>query len=233
MLDYDKKVKRHLEQIKEIQTHKNNKTLFKDFNRFLHAKNHSNAHIDKLLSELKLMMKQFSFNFQETTREDMETIVGWINQRNVSDATKRQYKITLKKFYKWLNDGKYPKKVEWFETTSQRKKEKLPEQFLGEEAIKKMLEAANNPRDKAFIALLWESGARMGELHDMTVGSIENTENGMKATIYGETGPRRLTLIESVPYINTWIEAHPDNDNKDSPLWINIGNTNPGQKSGY
>jgi len=233
MMDYESRVKNHLEGIEEAETHQKNKELFKSFNRFLHAKDHSSAHIDKLLNELKIMMKEFEFNFEEASREDLEEIVGWVNQRDVSDSTKRQYKITLKKFYKWINGGEYPDKVKWFNTTQQRRKKKLPENLLEEKDIMKLLKASTDARDKAFISILWETGARMGEIHSLKVGSVENTENGMKVTINGKTGPRRLTLIECVPYVNTWINAHPRGDEKKAPLWVNVGNTNKGKKAGY
>jgi len=49
--------------------------------------------------------------------------------------------------------------------------------------------------------MLWETGARIGELIKLRVGSLEDHKYGMKVVVSGKTGARRLILIESVPYI--------------------------------
>ncbi len=38
-----------------------------------------------------------------------------------------------------------------------------------------MLNVVSNERDRAFIALLWETGARIGELLDLQIGDLEDS----------------------------------------------------------
>lgn len=72
-----------------------------------------------------------------------------------------------------------------------------------------MLATCNTDRDRAFIAMLWETGARIGELIDLTVGDIERGETGRYVIVSGKTGAQRLLLFEAAPYVDTWLETHP------------------------
>jgi hypothetical protein len=69
--------------------------------------------------------------------------------------------------------------------------------------------------------MLWETGARIGELLDLTVGDIEDRQHGKKVVIDGKTGPRRLPLVESVPHLNSWLNQHPV-PKPEAPLWCKI-----------
>lgn len=109
----------------------------------------------------------------------------------------------------------------------------MPEKLLTEEDVEKMIHTAENPRDKAFIALLWETGARIGELIDLEVGSIEDRENGKKVVIDGKTGARRLPLVSSVPHVQNWLNNHPNKDNSSTPLWCRLSGRKAGEKVSY
>ncbi|KXB08420.1 hypothetical protein AKJ56_01315, partial [candidate division MSBL1 archaeon SCGC-AAA382N08] len=158
----------------------------------------------------------------------------WVQDKDLADPTQRDYKVILKKFYKWLNgNGEYPDKVEWIDTTKKKRNNKLPEKMLTEEDVEKLIKTAENPRDKAFISMLWETGARIGELIDLTVGSIEDRKNGKKVVIKGKTGARRLPLVSSVPHIQNWLNNHPDKDNPDAPLWCRLTGRKAGGEVSY
>ncbi len=138
----------------------------------------SDARIHKLLSHMRLVARLLDKSFEETTEDDIKDIIAWVQGRDLADSTKRDYKVVLKKFYKWLNGGEYPEKVAWIKTTRKNGNGKLPEKLLTEEDIGKLIETAENPRDEAFIALLWETGARIGELLDLKVESFQDRSQG-------------------------------------------------------
>jgi site-specific recombinase XerD len=80
-------------------------------------------------------------DFEDATLEDVKAVVAKINAKEYSEWTKQLYKVTLKKFYRWLKGGeKYPEEVEWIRTTVKRNKKKLPEDLLTEEEIEKYLD---------------------------------------------------------------------------------------------
>lgn len=66
----------------------------------------------------------------------------------------------IKRFHIWLrgNDEDYPPGGKWIKTSIKEKDVLLPEQLITEGEIKRMVEAAENPRDRAFIIILYESG---------------------------------------------------------------------------
>lgn len=234
ILDYEKMHKRLLESVRRSKRiKKENKRLFEEFKKYLIVQGCSDAHMYKLLSHLKKILEFVDYDLRKATKSQIEDIVAWVNQREISDETKRQYKIILKVLFKWLNGGEYPEQVKWLKTSSKSKNDKLPEDLLTEDDVKRMIDAADNPRDKALIALLWETGARIGEIYDLKVGDFQDHTYGLQIVIRGKTGARRLPLIESVPYIRAWLNAHPEKNNKDAPVWVNIGTKGKGKKVGY
>lgn len=117
----------------------------------------------------------------------MEAVLEWVDERirkeNLSLWTKREYKKTLKKFFRWLGKKEL---VDWF-TIGEIKTRKFPDELLTEDDIKKMIGACKNPRDRALIAVLWESGFRVGELGNMRVRDVELTDEGTWIKLFGKT----------------------------------------------
>lgn len=100
--------------------------------------------------------------------------------------------------------------------------------MLKEEEIRDLIGAAYNSRDRALVAILWETGARIGEILDADVGDVEEHKHGKMIVIDGKTGPRRLPLISSTPHLNAWLTGHhPRGKDRDAPLFVNV-HTNPG-----
>ena len=90
-----------------------------------------------------------------------------------------------------------------------------------------MIDEARNSRDKALIAVAFDSGARSGELEDLTVGDVNDHEHGLQIMVDGKKGQRSVTLIPSVPYLNRWLSDHPAPDQLDAPLWLKLTKAEP------
>jgi len=88
----------------------------------------------------------------------------------------------LKCFYKWLNDDiEYPESVKWIGTkvkTTDREVHSAND-LITEEEIKKVIHSAKHPRDKAFISILYESGARIGEIGSLQIKNVILIEVGL------------------------------------------------------
>jgi len=119
--------------------------------------------------------------------------------------------------------NEYPPEVKWIKANFKNSRQKLPNELLTIEDIKTLADATNNLRDRAFVLMLYESGARIGELVNLTLKDIEPDKYRIKVTLFGKTGARKIRLIASAPAINMWIErAHPDRDNKNSMLFCGM-----------
>lgn len=145
-----------------------------------------------------------------------------------SEWTKHDYKVTIKRFYKWLkgNDETYPEEVKWIKTTLKENQIVLPEDLLTEDEVKTLVDVALSPRDKAFIITLCESGARIGEVGSMHINDVTFEERYTALRLRGKTGSRRVIVVAATPYLNMWLQNHPQRNDPDAPLWINLSTVN-------
>ena len=165
------------------------------------------------MSTLKIVAKSIFTDFDKATEDEIRAYVGSIERSALSDWTKHDYKVSLKKFYKWLNGGEEPLKVRWIKTTLKKHDRKLPEDMLKEEEVELMIDTALNKRDKAIIALLWDIGARIGEIGNLRVKDIKFDDIGISILVNGKTGPRRVRAVWSVNYLKDWLKDHPNQKN--------------------
>ncbi len=232
-LDFEHKVEVLEKSIKEHdQISETNKELLLKMKRDFSLDGLSAAWQQNMLSRLKKMASMAEFNFDEANEDNLKDLIEKVQKRDISERTVVNYKGAIKRFYKWLNDGEYPELVEWINTTYNERNNTLPEDILTEDDIFELIDNAKTARDKAIIALLWESGARIGELIDLKVKDLRDHENGYQVVINGKTGSRRLPLISSVPYLNNWLNNHPNRE-RDSYLWSKIRDASGDDRISY
>ena len=181
-------------------------------------------------------------DFTKLTKQDITKYCSKVNGADYTEWTKRDFKIIIKRFMKWLREqeGKkfdkhqYPEEVKWISTTMKNNRQHLPSELLTIDDVKKLADAANNLRDRCFVLMLYESGARIGELMNLSLKDVEPDKYGAKATLFGKTGSRKIRLIASAPAINLWIErGHPDRDNKNSFLFCGMWAKKKGEEIDY
>lgn len=214
--------------LKNSTLHEDNKTNLLKFYRDIQAEGLSLGRIIKYLETLYNLAKMLPKPFHAATKEDIIDLLQQIESKDYSDWTKRDFKIVIKRFYKWLRKTEdYPEEVKWIKTRV-KNKHLLPEQLLTEEEVKKLVASADNPRDKALILVLSESGCRIGEILTLRIRNVQFDEYGAQLIVNGKTGMRRVRIIASSPCLATWIDNHPIRDNPDAPLWVTMGTKNRG-----
>jgi len=188
----------------------------------------SKKRITKYVYSLRKLAEWLDKDFEQATKEDIENLVLYIEKKGYSAWTKHDYRVIIKRFYKWLkgNDETYPDEVKWIKTTLKKKDVVLPEELLSEDDIKRLVDSAVSIRDKAFIISLYESGARIGELGEMHCNDVVFEETYTTLMLSGKTGSRRVIVVASTPYLNTWLQNHPLRDDPMAPLWVNMGTVN-------
>jgi len=145
--------------------------------------------------------------------------VRQIEAKRLSEWTKHDYRTTLKKFFKWLRGSEdYPEEVGWIRVKTP-KNNNIPDELLTEQDVKKLIRVADNPRDKAFVAVLFESGCRIGELLTLRLKNVQFEDGYTKIIVEGKRGRRMVPLIFSSPILADWINNHPSRNNLESPLW--------------
>ena len=141
----------------------------------------------------------------------------------LEEWTKHTYRVVTKKFVQWLHgmdDAEYPTQVSWIHSRVTNNRHVLPEELLTMNDLNTLLEASEkDPRDKAFIMTLWESGCRVGEILGLNVKHVAFDEFGAVLHVAGKTGERRVRVVSSAPLLAAWLSHHPSRDQPDAPLW--------------
>ncbi len=222
---YGKKLERKIAKINEdksISAH-NLKKIF-EFQNHCIAEGIGSARVLRYLNDLPKLATLLEKDFDKASKQDIENVLSAMEKTDYAPRTKLDFKVTVKKFYKWINGGEeYPESVRWIKTGEKRNNNKLPEELLIEEEIKKLIEAASHPRDRAIISVLWETGCRIGELVPLQIKHVVFETDVTRVLLVGKTGPRRVPLIDSTPYLADWLNNHPQKDSPGAPLWVGIG----------
>jgi len=153
-------------------------------------------------------------------------MLAWINRRYSNPDSNRDYRVALRMFGRHVTDGDdVPEILEDVPTTTSRNGPPMPDpsdMLDWHKDVIPMIESTHNNRDAALIAVAWDSGARSGEIRELTVGDVSDHDHGLRITVDGKTGQRSITLMPSVPYLNQWLADHPAREDGDAPLWSKL-----------
>ena len=191
--------------------------------------------VDKYRGYLLHLAAALGKNLIDVTKEDLKRLVAEIECSDYMDWTKHDYKVTLKKFWKWLRqtDDTYPEEVRWIRTTLKKARVKLPEDLLTLEDVRKLIESATNIRDKALISVLYESGCRISEILSMRIKDVLLEEPTCALRVSGKEGSRRILLVNSTPYLANWLSHCAHKNDPQEFLWTSIGSKNRGKVLQY
>lgn len=222
--NYKRNFERGLERIKENKKIlKENKEIILKFKDYLLSENISISRITRYLCDLKKLDNMLKKPFPEATKEDLRTIIAQLNQTNYAEETKKCFKTLIRKLYKFIEGidekGDWPERVKWISISIPKNKRKLPEELLTEEEIIKIIKNCKTLRDRALIATIAESGCRVSEIGNMQIKHVSFEKYGSRITVSGKTGMRKILVINCTPYLQEWLNQHPENDNPESPLW--------------
>lgn len=192
----------------------------------------------KYLYHLKFVARCLQKDFDKMVMHDMEGFIRGLesdtltitNKKGVkitktyAPQTKRDIKVALRKFYKWLlgNCEKYPDIVAWFDTSIQ---EKEPDS-LDEKQIEQMVSFATSIRDKALFWTLFESGTRAEEFLNIRIRHITDKKSYYTFRIeYPKTFKRTAPIYEEpfraqgFSYLQQWLLIHPQKDDPHAPVF--------------
>lgn len=155
-----------------------------------------------------------------------EDLVRWINRTYDNENTNSDYRTALRVFGKRVHgDDGYPPGIEWIPSGTSNSYSPVPDpskMLDWKEDVLPMIDATKNTRDAALIAMAFDSGARSGELQDLTVGDVSDHEHGLMLRVDGKTGERSVSLVPSVPYVQRWMNDHPAPEDPSAPLWSKL-----------
>lgn len=135
-----------------------------------------------------------------------------------SPATLKGYIISLRAFYAYLlgEEGKQRVSIRIKVPPSKIHADEL----CGPDEVVRLMAACTNERDRAIIAVMYSSGARLGELCGANVGDVAIDRYGARIRVSGKTGERDITVFYGMPELQAWINVHPLRDDPNAPLWV-------------
>ncbi|MBU0466928.1 MAG: tyrosine-type recombinase/integrase [Nanoarchaeota archaeon] len=223
--NFERDLKRVVERIEKSKIQTENKSKIFEFKDYLLSEGIGYARITKYLQQLIKVDERLNKKFVEANEQDIRKVVSKINQSNYSESTKRDYRLVLRKFYRFLRGckkkGIYPPEVEWISLTMANNHKKLPEELLTESEIKSIIKHCETIRDKALVATLAETGARVSEVGNLKLKHVSMEEYGARLNLSGKTGTRKVLVVSCAPLLHEWINQHPKNENPEAYLWYN------------
>lgn len=184
------------------------------------------------MKDVALLGRETKKPYKKITKKDIDDLivaklengydysVGNIKRKGkYSPKTINQLKISIGEFMKSIGRDDLQESVKVSRANGHFK---LPEDILTKEEILKMVSSTDNFRDKALIFSLYESGCRKGEWMNIRLKNIDLDKYGAVVVVSGKTGYRRVRLIDSVPDLTNWLNQHPNKDDPNSPLWVNL-----------
>ncbi len=178
----------------------------------------------RILQYLMTVSKDFNKDLATITEKELKKYVSNLQQSSYAAWTKKTYKVILRKFFRWVAKERGKElNLDWISIRVSRcdLKTKGVGDILDQNEVLAMIQKADNVRDKALIALYYESGARAGEIGNAYIKDVHFDEYGILFNLHGKTGTRTARLIWSVPYLSNWLNVHPFQADPESHLWIN------------
>lgn len=242
--NWDQRVQMELKRLDQLSPE--DKALILAFTEEGRSQRLSNARLIYYSHNLRLSKRWRTKNLIDMKKEDVMKTLNSIESSDMAQWTKQGYRISFKKFFQWLHnylaeknnqpllgDKEYPATVSWIRTTIREQDRLLPEDVLNEDDVLKLINGAEGPRNKALIALLWDSGARIGEVLNIRLKHLQFDQHGGTVMLSGKTGSRKIRLVPAIPYLATLKENHPDKNNPDAFLFVGEGTVNHGQRISY
>lgn len=114
------------------------------------------------------------------------------------------------------------------------------DQLLQVGDVQRMIDVAPSLRDRAFLAVTWESAGRIHEVLGVRLGDVYEAGNGEKrflkvffreSKVAGEE--HAVLMVEGTPFVRSWLNAHPLRGRKDAPLFVSGDSRRRGRSLSY
>lgn len=179
------------------------------------------AYLDKLRSAAIALGPEFL----EPTRDISRRFVRAFGDK--ATWTQLTYRSVLFSFWRWKAEREGRDLPSWLRIPISKRNVNHTDhsEILSEGEVASLAEHAGNLRDKALIWVLFESGARVGEVLTLRLGDVERNDGGWLRLYFptGKTGRRTVPVFgAAVPNLLLWLKNHPRRDDPSAPLWCGI-----------
>jgi integrase len=242
--DYDIRIQRTYKLIRS-ELSESNQQLIEKYDKVMITESLAKATRHKNLQIVLNLSRYLNKDWTLATKEDIGNLVVRIMQEYSGDSgqetnTTYDHKKILKIFFRWLKLGSRSKEdVQDPPELKGIKLKKVKDKIVRENLVteddrtKLLLACKENLRDKAFIDCHSEAGTRPGEILSLKIKHVHSDNYGTIIKVDGKTGARTIRLIRSTPNLAAWMNAHPQRNNPEAPLWIELSKNKLGRQLTY
>ena len=224
--------------IKDHSNTNNRRSILKFWNSMI-TKGSGEYRPAKVTAQLLRLIEKHNINLIEALIDEWEQVIVEINTNSDwSNATRCDYRRTIRQFYNWYkrNDERMwiqeksretHKFYDWLEDvvkTTYKQKVIDTKNIIIEDDLQLLLNrkaSSTTTRDNAILTLLYETGIRAGELLNMRIEDfrVDNDLGIGYIDVDGKTGKRSPEIVKSIKTMLRWIDIHPNKDNPKAYLW--------------
>lgn len=198
----------------------------------------SDSRVDKITSILigfrKFLLVEYSSADIAEVYEAIKDLKNGNSKKGkpFKQNTIHTYVVILKPFFTWMiQNGKTNlpiKKIRAIKPPAKETNTTNPDEIHTVEEIEKVIDACQNPRDKALVSVLYESGMRIGELAGLTWRQVVFDDRGVKCYINDmkEKQRRYTRLTMSHEYLARWHKYCSDRS-PDARVFVNLQDKSP------
>ncbi len=182
-------------------------------------------------------------DWKKVNKRDVMNFLDSLKKEGASESSMFVYKNYLSSFLQWVHNmkgDKFPSCVSWIDVKAENRrmnsKKKMPyseepDKWFSDEEFMKMVKIAE-PRNKAILWLLWDSGMRVGELINLKIKDVLIYSNTAGDIVVedGKTGNRKIPICKSVLPLKHWVQNHAYNKDGDAPLFYQYSTNRYGKK---
>lgn len=187
---------------------------------YMQSKGHSLSRMNRYLQTWKRLLEDVEWQIEEVDKTKLTNHVGRLqtdqlvkkNGEPFSESTKREIKKGIRKMYtdyveKYKDNLDFPKDYDSDQlisfTLGVKKEYTDPERLPTPPVVKELVENTTNPRDKAYLMLLWSTGGRHGEILGLKWKDVR-FDNNIGRVIFKDTktgGDHQVPMAEAYPFM--------------------------------
>lgn len=217
---YATKFSNQLDKLADADVPEADRTAIREF--VLHVRANEDLSTGTLvghLNRLRLASERAAVPLTDMAKVDVDALVVTLeDEHGLSEGSLRNYRKSLRRFFRWRGEP-------WADDVkvgSPPDRKHDPSRELSRDEVDAMLDAARRARDKALVALLDDTGLRIGAVLSFQLRHL--SIDGPKATVTinddanvkGDDGPKPLTWSRG--YVANWLDVHPRPDDPDAAL---------------
>lgn len=195
--------------------------MLKKLIRTLKAKNRAKNTLTSIEQSLVKAEKALNKPLETATYEDILTYVELKKNEGLAENSILLIESKFIQFFTFCfnetEDIQYSRMIRKIKTLTMDKPKThiKPQDILLPEDIKKLINVATLERDRCIVAVLFESGVRIGELLALTSSMIHIDDEKQEVTFYVprqpgcKTGERTVVCLELHNYVQDWMKCNP------------------------